>query len=238
MMMSKKDSKFAYYVHESQDGQPMTVEGTDATFSRVIEVTTTGWTPSTVDVWGVCTKCEQTVRVEFHSHSHKCELADVEGCSWVSPEDIEYPQMDGLIPPETIGDWDSSLYLVGPTGSNYGKRTRRVNGVVVESDEITHLPERAPRDLEELEAPFKCSYCKRTFHSATYYSLLHTCSGSAEARAMLKLLKAGFYDTDSERPQRTVVLREAASRDNWFDADRNKVPSELGKLDWMNPRQD
>jgi hypothetical protein len=68
--------------------------------------------------------------------------------------------------------------------------------------------------------------------------MLHTCPGSAEGKAMLKLLKAGFYDTDSERPQRTVVRREAASRDNWFDADRNKVPSELGKLDWMNPRQD
>ena len=236
MMMSKKDSKFAYYVHESEDGQPMTVEGTDATFSHVIEVTTTGWTPSTVDVWGVCTTCKQTVRVELHSHSHKCELADVEGCSWVSPEDIEHPQTDGLIPPESVGDWDSSLYLVGPTGSNYGKQTRRVNGVVVESDEVTQLPERAPRDLEELEAPFKCSYCKRTFQSGIYYSMLHTCPGSAEGKAMLKLLRA--EPNFIERPQRTVVLREAASRDNWFDADRNKVPSELGKLDWMNPRQD
>lgn len=233
MPMLSKDSKLAYNIEEYDE--PVMYKSNDASFTKVIEVTTAGWSPSTVDLWGECLTCEQTVRIENHSHSHDCELTETDACSWVDPDHIGDEIGNDLIPPETVGDWDFALYVVGDTGSSYGKRTHRVNGVIVESEPKV-LPEvRAPKDLEELEAKFRCSYCKRTFQSGLYYSMLHTCADSAEAKAMLAISKRPPAE---KRPMNPAIVTEAALTEHWFGADRNRVPSELGKLNWLKPVED
>ena len=230
--MTAKTLSPIFYENET----PVSVSGSTELWVHLVEIVKSidGEEMQMIDLWGMCDTCEQVVRVENHTHTHACELTDQEGCSWIDPDEIGDEIGNDLIPPETVGDWDASLYLVGPTGSNYGTRTRRVNGVIVESDVVEVLPE-VGHDLEELDKPFQCSYCKRRFASSFYYAFAHTCSGWQEAKALLAQSKLAPVP---EVPVGTAVRREAASRDNWYEADRNRVPSELGKLDWLNPRQD
>lgn len=193
-------------------------------------------TNESVGIWTQCEPCGVKVDVQTHRHEHVCELDDLEGCSFVAPADLDHPATEGLIPPVSIGDWDFSLYIVdADEGANHGRRTRRVNGVIVETDKTQLLPEIGPSDVPIEDKPYGCGYCKRRFNSSFYYVFGHTCSGWQEAKVMLAASKA---EPDFERKPRTEIVREAASRDNWYEADRNRVPSELGKLDWLNPRQD
>ena len=246
MSMLSKNSKLAYNVIEYDT--PVNA-GLDAEYSKVVEVTTVGWTPSTVDVWGDCLTCSETVRVEDHSHSHVCELDSVEDCSWIAPQIIQeswnsleesklnrHVSDTGLIPPVSINDWDYSLYIVderdGCNPDGVGKRTHRVNGVITYTDKLEKLPETGSPKEPVSKKPYVCSYCKRGFVSSMYYTLFHTCAGWAEAKRMIK-------ERDAERTSVKKVVRvEASLTEHWSEADRNRVPSELGKLDWLNPKQD
>jgi hypothetical protein len=231
--------KFYPVFHEmGADEQPLVVEGSTETWLHVVEVVTSDWTPHMVDLWGMCSTCEETVRVESHSHNHVCELNDTDGCGWIDPDHIGDQIGNDLIPPVSIGDWDYSLYIVDADhgGANFGKRTHRVNDVIVYTDKFEQLPEVRPHEPDAAwELPYSCAYCKRRFASRLYWASFHTCQGWAEAKAMLRASKA---EPDFRRAARPVVLREAALTENWSEADRNRVPSELGKLNWMNPRQD
>ena len=235
--------------HENET--PVSVSGSTELWVHLVEIVKSidGEEMQMIDLWGMCDTCEQVVRVENHTHTHVCQLKDPEGCSWIDPGTIDRSAASmelsrlnrvdiesGLIPPVSIGDWDFSLYIVdADEGANHGRRTRRVNGVIVETDKTQLLPEIGPSDVPIEDKPYGCGYCKRRFNSSFYYVFGHTCSGWQEAKVMLAASKA---EPDFERKPRTEIVREAASRDNWYEADRNRVPSELGKLDWLNPRQD
>mgnify|MGYP003109342387 CR=1 FL=1 len=246
MSMLSKNSKFAYNVIEYDT--PVNA-GLDAEYSKVVEVTTVGWAPSTVDVWGDCLTCNETVRVEDHSHSHVCELDSVEGCSWIAPEAIQASWLSlqesklnrhvsdtGLIPPESINDWDSSLYFDDTQVSTKGKRTHRVNGVITYTDKFETLPEVSPKEKPQDTRVFKhrCEFCKKGFNSTFWYVHIHTCKGSREAKIILRDLQKPVEQAYVKK----VVRVEAALTEHWSEADRNRVPSELGKLDWLNPKQD
>ena len=235
-------AKFAYVVHEAPEGETLEAPHSDARYQRVVEVITADWTPYTVDLWGDCVQCKgQTVRVENHTHTHVCELESSEDCSWIDPSTIDRSAVSmelsrlnrvdterGLIPPVSIGDWDFSLYIVDSDhgGANFGRRTRRVNGVIVETEKFELLPEIGPSDVPIEVKPYGCRYCKRRFNSRFYYAFGHTCDGWLEALGMLAASKA------EPTRIRTVVRREAALTEHWSEADRNRVPSELGKLRW------
>ena len=235
------NAKFAYVVHEASEGETLGAPHSDARYQRVVEVITADWTPYTVDLWGDCVQCKgQTVRVENHTHTHVCQLEDLEGCSWIDPGTIDRSAVSmelsrlnrvdiesGLIPPVSIGDWDFSLYIVdADEGANHGRQTRRVNGVVVQSEKTELLPEIGPSNVPIEVKPYGCRYCKRRFNSRFFYAFGHTCDGWLEALGMLAASKA------EPTRIRTVVRREAALTEHWSEADRNRVPSELGKLQW------
>lgn len=213
-----------------QFDEPVQVEGLEASYKTLITVTSQELPGDVIDLWGECTTCEETVRVESHSHEHVCELDDVSACGWLDPAEIGAEIGNDLIPPETVGDWDFSLYVVGPTGSNYGKRTLRRNGEIVHSDKLQVLPEvRAPRDLEELEAKYQCGYCKKRFQNRFVYVYVHACEGLIESRVMLDEHRNPSVKPEKRRVNSTIA-KEAAAQERWFGADRNRVPSELPKL--------
>ena len=204
-----------------------------------------------VDFWSNCERCGVKVNPQTHRHSHVCELDDLEGCSFVSPEDLDNPQTSDLIPPVSIGDWDFSLYIVDANeGANEGRRIHRMNGEVVETDslgkvtthtfdstlhpEVEMLPEIGP-SKGSTQPKHRCAYCKRGFESTFYYLWAHTCKGLQQAQRWLEDAKLA---EPSYAKVKKVVRTEAALTEHWSEADRNRVPSELGKLDWLNPRQD
>lgn len=190
-----------------------------------------------VDIWSKCEPCGVKVNVRDHRHGHVCELKDVEGCSFVSPEDLDNPQTSDLIPPVSIGDWDYSLYIVDANegAANEGRRIHRVNGAWVPLNlEVEVLPEIGPSE-EPIQPKHRCAYCKRGFESTFYYLWAHTCKGLQQAQRWLEDAKLA---EPSSAKVKKVVRTEAALTEHWSEADRNRVPSELGKLDWMNPKQD
>ena len=223
---------------------PAGIPSQDARYSRMVDIGGT--------LWGLCVQCPEDTSFQFveaHSHSHECGLNDKDACSWLDPESIQASWLSlqesklnrhvsdtGLIPPESINDWDSSLYFDDTQVSTKGKRTHRVNGEITYTDKFETLPEVSPKEKPQDTRVFKhrCGYCKKGFNSTFWYVHVHLCDGLIEGKRILASLEKPAEST----PVAKVVRVEAALTEHWSEADRNRVPSELGKLDWLNPKQD